>query len=102
MMNIVKVRRFKDNAERLYQLPEGHFVDRGVIVKVEYADGLTAHGVTTTRTFYGDGVEDLIFELFNIKPGTELKRVIEVSTSAPVYWGMAPEDIPDDLPDEEG
>ena len=52
MKNIVKVLRYKDNAARLYALPEGVTVKAGTIVRVEFPNMLnTCDGVTVSDSY---------------------------------------------------
>lgn len=89
MKNLVKVRRFNDNAVRLYEAPLALSPLPGTPVEVEFAGG-TAMGVTVTGCYRVDEAgENMLIDMLGIFPGTEYKRV----TAAYIRQGFEP-DVP--------
>ena len=90
MKNIVKVMRLKDNANRLYALPEGVTVKKGTLVIVEFPDRFsTCLGTAVSDSYEVDeATAAMIADLHHIGSGTldHLKRVISVCTETPCEW----------------
>lgn len=95
MKNIVKVRRFNDNATRLYALPINATIIAGTVVDVEYPGG-KALGVAVSDSYTVDGeAEKMVADLLHFIPATldNLKRVINEYAPAAIIW---PDDAADD------
>lgn len=96
MKNIVKVLRYKDNAARLYALPEGVTVTAGTLVRVEFPNMLTTcDGVAVSDSYtVDDTAEKMVAQFHRINPPTlnGMKKVVSIYTENPVTW---PVDDPD-------
>jgi hypothetical protein len=101
MKNIVKVLRYKDNAARLYALPEGVTVKAGTIVRIEFPNMFsTCDGVTVSDSYEVDETaEKMVAEFHRINPPAlaGLKKVVSIYTETPVDW---PVDDAEDNEDE--
>lgn len=105
MKNIVKVLRYKDNAARLYALPEGITVKAGTIVRVEFPNTLnTCDGVTVSDSYEVDETaEKMVAEFHRINPPAldGLKKVVSIYTETPVDWPVDDPDTEDDAEAED-
>ena len=105
MKNIVKVLRYKDNAARLYALPEGITVKAGTIVRVEFPNMLnTCDGVTVSDSYEVDETaEKMVAEFHRINPPAldGLKKVVSIYTETPVDWPVDDPDTEDDAEAED-
>ena len=106
MKNIVKVLRYKDNAARLYALPEGITVKAGTIVRVEFPNMFnTCDGVTVSDSYEVDETaEKMVAEFHRINPPALdcLKKVVSIYTETPVDWPVYdPEETEDDAEAED-
>lgn len=103
MKNIVKVLRLKDNAARIYELPDGATVKAGTLVKVEFPDRFnTCVGVTASDSYVVDGDTEIMVQQFHrMLPAAwdAMKKVISVYEENPVDWPTDTED--DDEPEVE-
>ena len=99
MKNILKVLRFKDNATRLYTLPEGMAVKTGTLVTVEFPDQFnTCVGVAVSNSYEVDGdTARMVMEFHKMTPAAwdSMKRVISAYTENPVDWPVDDEDDPE-------
>ena len=96
MKNIVKVMRFNAEHARLYALPDGMDIKKGMLVTVEapFANE-TAVGVAVTDSYTVDGdIERMVIELLHFVPRTldNLKKVISVYDERPCMWPMPADD----------
>ena len=105
MKNIVKVLRYKDNAARLYALPEGITVKAGTIVRVEFPNMFnTCDGVTVSDSYEVDETaEKMVAEFHRITPPVlaGLKKVVSIYTEAPVVWPVDDPETEDDAEAED-
>lgn len=93
MKNIVNVLRLRDNAKRLYILPDDVQVAKGTVVMVEFAGGKTLGVAITDNKVMDDEQEALIREFLHINPAaTEYAKVTEILTENPVAWPEEPAD----------
>lgn len=101
MKNIVKVLRYKDDAARLYLLPEGMTIKTGCLVTVEYPTRYsTCAGVAVSDSYLVDeAAEKMVADLHRIHPTNldGLKKVISVYDETPCVW---PDDHTDTEDDE--
>ena len=90
MKNIVKVLRYKDNAKRIYALPEGINVKVGTMVRVEFPDSLnTCDGVAVSDSYEVDEATATMVAVFHHIPGDtldNLKRVTSIYEEHVVEW----------------
>lgn len=105
MKNIVKVLRLKDNAARIYELPEGMTVAQGTLVAVEFPDrNSTCVGVTVSDSYVVDGETELmVLQFHKMTPAAfaAMKKVVTIYAANLVDWTVnAPDDIEDDEPDD--
>ena len=105
MKNIVKVLRLKDNAARIYELPEGMTVAQGTLVAVEFPDrNSTCVGVTVSDSYVVDGETELmVLQFHKMTPAAfaAMKKVVTIYAANPVDWTVnAPDDTEDDEPDD--
>ena len=88
MKTIVKVLRYKDNAARLYTLPEGTVLAAGTLVRVPYPDSnSTCDGVTISDSYEVDeNAEKMVAQFHRINPPTldNLKMVVSIYVERPV------------------
>ncbi len=95
MKNIVKVLRYKDNAKRIYALPEGISVKVGTMVRVEFPDSLnTCDGVAVSDSYEVDEATAKMVAVFHHIPGDtldNLKRVTSIYEEHVVEWPAAEE-----------
>lgn len=100
MKTIVKVLRFKDNATRLYALPEGVTVKTGTIVTVEFPNQFaTCVGVAVSDAFAVDGEAEIMVQQFHkMTPAAwdSMKRVLAVYNEQPIDWPVDDPDTEDD------
>lgn len=105
MKNIVKVLRYKDNAARLYALPEGVTIKAGTIVRVEFPNMFnTCDGVTVSDSYEVDETaEKMVAEFHHINPPAlnDLKKVVSIYTETPVDWLVDDPDTEDDAETED-
>ena len=102
MKNIVNVLRIRDNAKRLYILPDDVQVAKGTVVAVEFAGGKTLGVAITDSRVMDDEQEALIREFLHINPNvTDYAKVVDIMTETPVAWPEDPAD-PDAETDEAG
>lgn len=97
MKNIVKVLRFKDNAARLYALPEGVTVEAGTLVSVEYPTMFsTTVGTTVSASYTVDGdIEKMAAEFHRMPSLDTLKKVVSIYDETRLDWPV------DEDPDED-
>lgn len=102
MKNIVKVLRFKDNAARLYVLPEGVAVKEGSLVSVEYPTmTATAVGVAVTDSYeVDDNGAKMVAAMHHMHDLDRLKKVVCVYDETRLDWPME-EDPDEDEPEVE-
>ena len=102
MKNIVKVLRFKDNAARLYILPEGVAVKEGTLVTVEYSSvDATAVGVAVTDSYeVDDNGAKMVAAMHHMHNLDHLKRVLCVYDETRLDWPVE-EDPDEDKPEVE-
>ena len=90
MKNIVKVLRYKDNAKRLYALPEGISVKVGTMVRVEFPDSLnTCDGMAVSDSYEVDEATAKMVAVFHHIPGDtldNLKKVTSIYEEHVVEW----------------
>ena len=100
MKNIVKVLRYKDNAKRLYVLPEGISVKVGTMVRVEFPDSLnTCDGVAVSDSYEVDEATAKMVAVFHRIPGDtldNLKKVTSIYEEHVVEWPVDEEDEADE------
>ena len=104
MKNLVKVLRFKDNAARVYELPENMFVASGTVVDVEYGGkpGSFALGVTLCDSICGDKEEQVIRRVFGIRDGVGFRKVVAVYHHEVLHWDAQDDAVVvDDTGDED-
>lgn len=101
MKNIVKVLRYKDNAARLYALPDGVTVKAGTMVRVEFPNMFnTCDGVTVSDSYPVDAISArMVAKFHRINPPTldGLKKVVSIYTENPVDWPVDDPDAEDDV-----
>ena len=102
MKNIVKVLRLKDNAARIYELPEGVTVKTGTLVSVEFPNRFsTCTGVAVSDSYTVDGETEIMIQQFHhMTPAAwdGMKKVISIYDENPVDWPTDTED--DEEPDD--
>ena len=88
MKNIVKVLRLKDNAARLYVLPENITVEKGNILLVEFPDAnSTCLGVAVSDSYKVDGdMEKMVAQMHRMENLDTLKRVISGYEECKLDW----------------
>ncbi len=93
MANIVMVLRYKDNARRLYCLPEGTSIKIGTHVRVEFPNEFsTCDGVAVSDSYEVDEITAKMVAVFHRVPGDtldDLRRVVSVYEEHPVEWPAA-------------
>lgn len=101
MKNIVKVLRLKDNAARIYELPDGVTVKSGTLVAVEFPDrNATCVGVAVSDSYVVDGDTEIMVQQFHrMLPAAwdNMKKVVTVYEKNPVDW---PDDTDDAEPED--
>ena len=105
MKNIVKVLRLKDNAARIYELPEDMTVAQGTLVAVEFPDrNSTCAGVTVSDSYVVDGeTEQMVLQFHKMTPAAfaAMKKVVTIYAANPVDWTVnAPDDTGDGEADD--
>lgn len=96
MKNLVMVLRLKDNAKRLYALPDELVIPKGTILEVEFVGG-TALGVAVTDNHQlDDEQEALTREFLHVNPNAEYRKVVNVLIRDAVKWPDADADAADD------
>ena len=96
MKNLVMVLRLKDNAKRLYALPDELVIPKGTILEVEFVGG-TALGVAVTDNHQlDDEQEALTREFLHVNPNAEYRKVVNVLIRDAVKWPDADVDAADD------
>lgn len=102
MKNIVKVLRYKDNASRLYILPDGVAVKEGTLVTVEYpAAPATAVGYTVTDSYeVDDNGAKMVAAMHHMHDLDHLKKVISIYDETRLDWPVD-EDPDEDEPEVE-
>ena len=86
MKNLVMVLRLKDNAKRLYTLPDEMVIPKGTILEVEFVGG-TALGVAVTDNHQlDDEQEALTREFLHVDPNAEYRKVVNVLIRDAVKW----------------
>ena len=86
MKNLVMVLRLKDNAKRLYALPDELVIPKGTILEVEFVGG-TALGVAVTDNHQlDDEQEALTREFLHVNPNAEYRKVVNVLIRDAVKW----------------
>ena len=99
MKNLVMVLRLKDNAKRLYALPDELVIPKGTILEVEFVGG-TALGVAVTDNHQlDDEQEALTREFLHVNPNAEYRKVVNVLIRDAVKWPDADADT--DAADDE-
>ena len=99
MKNLVMVLRLKDNAKRLYALPDELVIPKGTILEVEFVGG-TALGVAVTDNHQlDDEQEALTREFLHVNPNAEYRKVVNVLIRDAVKWPDADTDA--DAADDE-
>ena len=105
MKNIVKVLRYKDNATRLYTLPEGMEIKVGTLVVVEFPTRYsTCVGVTVSDSYVVDDETAIMVQQFHkMTPAMwdDMKRVVSIYTENPVDWPEDDEEDPEADDEEE-
>ena len=90
MENIVMVLRYKDNAKRIYALPEGISVKVGTMVRVEFPNEFsTCDGVAVSDSYEVDEATAKMVAVFHHIPGDtldNLKKVTSISEEHVVEW----------------
>ena len=102
MKNIVKVLRFKDNAARLYILPEGVTVKEKTLVTVEYQSvDATAVGVAVTDSYeVDDNGAKMVAAMHHMRNLDTLKKVLCIYDGTRLDWPVE-EDPDEDVPEVE-
>ena len=96
MKNLVMVLRLKDNAKRLYALPDELVIPKGTILEVEFVGG-TALGVAVTDNHQlDDEQEALTREFLHVNPNAEYRKVVNVLIRDAVKWPDADADAAND------
>ena len=93
MKNIVMVMRYKDNAKKIYCLPEGTTVKPGTHVRVEFPNEFsTCDGVAISDSYEVDENTAKMVAVFHHIPGDTLdglKRVVSIYEEHLVEWPAA-------------
>lgn len=103
MKNLVMVLRLKDNAKRLYTLPDELVIPKGTVLEVEFVGG-TALGVAVTDShLMDDQTEALTREFLHVNPNADYRKVVNVMIRDAVKWPDADPDAADgaDTADDE-